>query len=434
MSEIEEKTHALLSPSGAHRWAACPGSVVLEAGKPNTSSHYARWGTVCHEVAALCLEPFAKLTQPTDGGWYPENAEAYVGRIFTVEGHELEFDMEMADCVNDYVAEVSNYWEPGDIMLVEQQVPLDHITGETGATGTSDCTILKQRTREIVVIDLKAGKGVAVDAEENLQGIMYASGAVREHDLLYGPFDTVRIVIIQPRLQAVSEWAATDFEGWEAHLREAGITVRAAQAYPSLTEAWTSAFLNPGEKQCRFCKAKAECPALRGEVSKALSQTAGPASIDEFPDLTLPKQASAAAGAFDIASDEKLAEAMRAADLVEIWLKGVRAEVERRLFDGKPVPGFKLVQGKRGHRKWTDENAVALELELAGVEPYEAPALISPAAAEKKLSKAQMKALVEWVAQPDGKPSVAKESDKRAPWSPCDPADFPTLGDEDLLA
>ena len=39
-----------------------------------------------------------------------------------------------------------------------------------------------------------------------------------------------------------------------------------------------------------------------------------------------------------------------------------RAELERRLFDGEPIPGWKVVQGKRGNRSWTDEEAVKAKL------------------------------------------------------------------------
>ena len=44
-----------LSPSGAHRWMPRPGSLVLEADCPDTSSSYADEGTAAHFLAAHCL-------------------------------------------------------------------------------------------------------------------------------------------------------------------------------------------------------------------------------------------------------------------------------------------------------------------------------------------------------------------------------------------
>ena len=48
---------------------------------------------------------------------------------------------------SDYVTHVESFWEPGDILLPETQVPLDHLTGEKDATGTSDCIIIKPKDR-----------------------------------------------------------------------------------------------------------------------------------------------------------------------------------------------------------------------------------------------------------------------------------------------
>ena len=50
------RAHATLSPSSASRWMACPASVRLSEGIPNTSSIFAAEGTACHELAALCLQ------------------------------------------------------------------------------------------------------------------------------------------------------------------------------------------------------------------------------------------------------------------------------------------------------------------------------------------------------------------------------------------
>ncbi|MES2754423.1 MAG: DUF2800 domain-containing protein, partial [Pseudomonadota bacterium] len=318
MTEVAEKTHALLSPSGAARWSRCPGSVVLEAPFPNDTSKYARWGTAAHELASWCLETAIDERPgiPNPPVWNPANAEGYLGRIIEVEGHEIEVDMEMADCVNTYVAHVEEYWEPGDILLIEQSVPLEHITGEKGATGTSDVIIIKPKRREIVCIDLKGGAGVEVYADDNEQTTMYIGGALEEHDLFHGPFEWATSVIVQPRRDHISEERITVGELRE-RLWELSEAAQRCHAIIALAPTgMVGPDLNPGEKQCRWCRAKSVCPALLGEVTTALGASAG---RDDFPDLSLPKQAAAAVVPED---GEALAEAMRAAPLIEIWMNG----------------------------------------------------------------------------------------------------------------
>ena len=140
---------------------------------------------------------------------------------------------------------------------------------------------------------------------------------------------------------------------------------------------WQKAYLNPGEKQCKFCSAKATCPALRAEVTEIVGGSAA-ASIDEFREFA-PEPVDMQT------SDNYLPVAMAKVELVEQWCKAVRAEVERRLFAGQQVDGFKLVEGKRGARKWADEadaEKLLKSFRMRQDEMYDF-SLISPTKAEK---------------------------------------------------
>ena len=53
--------HALLSPSGAGRWIACPPSARLESSFPNRSTSAADEGTLAHSLSELYLRNHLKL-------------------------------------------------------------------------------------------------------------------------------------------------------------------------------------------------------------------------------------------------------------------------------------------------------------------------------------------------------------------------------------
>jgi hypothetical protein len=387
--------HAKLSPSGAHRWMACPGSVVLEAEYPDDSSAYAAEGTCAHDLAASVL---------TD----PEFVIP-VGETKTVDGYQIKVTQDMADHVMDYFMLV---WEraEGKTLLVEQRVPIGHLTGEEGATGTSDVIIIDYDQETIEVIDLKYGAGVKVYAEDNQQMQMYALGALHEHSII-SDFSWATMMIHQPRMNHVAEWhvSTAELEAFADEVRAASKVVEAAQAFHGdiPDEDWAAAYLTPGEKQCRFCKAKATCPALQEEVMAI----AGPATAHDFAEF-IPDVPNAETG------DNYLSMAMAKVDLVEAWCKAVRGEVERRLLAGETVDGWKLVEGRKGNRAWADE-AAAEEMfkrsfRLRDDEMY-TKKLISPTAAEKLLKDTpkRLKRAMDLMTRSEGKPSVAPAADRR---------------------
>ena len=85
----------------------------------------------------------------------------------------------------------------------QQRVDYSDAIGVPNSFGTADCIILAGDT--IKIIDLKYGMGVKVDAEENEQLMLYALGALETFGIL-GDFTKAKLVIVQPRLNHISEW------------------------------------------------------------------------------------------------------------------------------------------------------------------------------------------------------------------------------------
>lgn len=384
--------HARLSPSGASRWMTCSGSVRLEAPFPDRGSIFAEEGTAAHELAAAVL-----LSDKA--------AVDFIGTEIAVASNTYPVTREMADFVQDYV-DLVRAEAVGAELRVEQRLPIGQITGEEGAMGTADAVILDVANRNIKVIDLKYGRGVRVEALDNPQLQMYALGALDQYSIV-GDFDTITMIIHQPRLNHVAEFHIP-LEGLEAFREQASSA--AAVVFEALegdmTEDWRAQYLNAGPKQCKFCKAKATCPALRMTVAEVVSR----ASIDDFADC-LP-----------VAVEEDtdaayLGEAMDKVELVEGWCAAIRAETQRRLLANQSVPGYKLVRGRPGNNAWRDEKEVESlfkSFRLKQEEKYDFK-LISPTKAKKLFidNPRRLAKVEQLMHRPEGKLSVAPATDAR---------------------
>ncbi len=371
--EAEDYEHAKLSPSGAKKWMRCPGSHALEK-------------AAAGEFVERCFSMEVTEDMAADVQVYVDMVRA------RVEARKLAGAVEVT-------------------LLVEQALPIDHMTGEPGATGTGDVVIVSvwaDGTAMLDLIDLKFGRGVEVEAVESEQLQMYGCGALRELDLLYD-FTCACLTIHQPRVRREpSDWEIEIGVLYEF----AGKCKQAAAVARSIVEDKSGLFLTPGS-HCSdgFCKARATCPKLAKWVEEGVGADF---EVLASPDAPPAKQAVAILAE---RTPDRLPIAMQAVDLIEDWCREVRTEVERRLLAGTPVPGYKLVQGKRGARAWTkaDEvEAVFKSMRLKHEEMY-SYALISPTTAEKLLKDTPKRwnRLAEFITQSEGKAHVAPESDKR---------------------
>jgi hypothetical protein len=460
--------HARKAPSSAHRWGgrdACTASIqtqdLFTGG--NTGSDAARMGTTGHKMCAEMLldpsiDPQSYRGRALVFWLHPESDSSGEdwAEIFDIELIDpcVEFngkhtvDQELIDlCMMhvDYVRE--RLVLTGGTLYVEQSVPIDHITGEQGATGSCDVAIVYGNTIEI--IDLKLGRmpvgafdvvtpahtdiitGAVVPevVEPNEQLAMYASGMIR---MLAQQFDNVIITISQPPLKSIRQWSGGLYR----------MNLVIERLYHRSRECDTDPVFRPSASNCHFCRASGSCAAQTEMVVST--------ALEGFDDLT-----TAAPATVD---ERKLGDLFAILPLVNDWSAAVMDRVRQSLTDGKPVVrsdglSYKLVAGKNGARKWVDEVKAEITLhEITGGNRsliYE-QSLISPTTAEKlatpkkvkkgqpplppAIDKTNWAKLQELMIQGEGQPTIVLETDPRPSLSTTAGfSEVPTIPNQDLF-
>lgn len=371
-------THALLSPSAAHRWLHCTAAPRLEENQPDSGSDYAREGTLAHAYCARHLKQYLGL--PTAG----EDAEI---DLLYDQYHTGEMN-EHTDTYKTIVLERFNAARaktPDAQLLVEAR--LDFSKWVPGGFGTGDAVIIADGLLDI--IDFKYGKGVRVDALENPQMRIYALGAYEAYSFEYN-IQRVRMTIVQPRLDNLSsdEMNVEDLLAWA----DKELAPKAQEAYSGEGKQ------APGE-WCKFCRVKQSCKAL----AQSCIETAEKA---QDPRLLTP--------------EEIATNVLPMLDTVDTWLKGVKEYTLAQALAGVAYPGYKLVAG-RSNRVITDVEAARKTLVDAGYDPA---AIMKPQEMrgitdlEKLVGKKKLAALLEkYLEKPQGKPVLAPESDKRTAYN-----------------
>lgn len=352
-----DREHATWSASSTKRHWACPGALALAVGLPERTSEAADWGTCAHQISEACL---------LDGS----DAERFIGAMQKGKQHEFEVDEEMADCAQayvDYVRKTVAAASPLKATLwVEEKFSLAAIKPPFAAGGTADAVIYKPGAQELEVVDLKGGRGVVVDVKENPQLRTYALGTMLHHKGL--DVERVTVTIVQPRAphkdgRIRSEtFHVADLAEWAADLLVA--MRRAKCALDDRTGMgplqWAAKYLRPGD-HCRdtFCPAAGFCPALEQRAAEAVGLHFDP--ITEAPSLRNSPESG---------TPEERAARLDMLDMIDDWVKAVRAHEHRMAEMGQPATGYGLVE-KTGREKWIDggaEKALAAA-DLIGLAP-----------------------------------------------------------------
>lgn len=411
-----ERGHATWSASATERLWACPGSLALTIDLPETTSEAADWGTCAHEIGEALL--FDRDKKAID----------WIGKTLKGKEHSFEVDEEMAETAQIY----ADYcWGQADtyklatgkpaLRFVEERFSLAKLSPPFDAGGISDHVIIYPEWKLIEVIDLKGGRGHVVEAKGNPQGRTYALGAMLAHE---GAFiERIKVTIVQPRAPhkdgriRSDEFHVADLVEWTADLREAmeraNVAIGAAptrpawiETYPQIDEFdtptgktfdvlrvdvppdWASAYLKSGD-HCKFCKAKATCPAIEKAVQDRVGlwfEETGEPKLANMPDADDPA---------------KLASDLDALDMIEGWCNARREHAHRLAEAGVDIPGYVLVE-KQGREKFIDDSKVLTLMDLNGVPDsvyLNDPKLRTPKQVRAALKKAGLSVSIDELAE-----------------------------------
>lgn len=373
-----QRAHAILSASGSKRWLSCPPSATLEEQFPESQSDYAAEGTFAHTLAEHLLrgnlttelKPSIykkKLAELQKDPLYSQSMLEYIEQYKTIVGEK--YLALKRDCKDAFV-------------LLEQR--LDFSNWVPDGFGTGDVVLISQGVIEIV--DLKYGQGVPVSALGNPQMRLYALGAINEYSMLYD-FDKVRMTIIQPRLDSISEdeISVQELLDWGESIVKptAAMAIAGEGDYKS------------GE-HCQFCRAKAVCR-KRAEDNLEMARY-------EFQNP-------------NVLTHDEIAVILEQADALQKWAKDIQEyALDQAENHGVKFPGWKLVEG-RSNRKYTDKDAVAAKLKEEGYSSeviYQPQEIWGITDMEKKIGKKLFADyLKDLVIKPAGKATLAKENDPR---------------------
>ena len=387
--------HALLSPSSARKWMACPAALACEFGLPNESGQAAVNGTAMHLVAETVLNRVIKgedIRADTYKGVYALNeGKGPIKALTKPEKGAVLITDDFVSQVNKYVDYCRPIIDAAELVEVESRVNLTRVlhpgvelNGEPLQTfGTADLVAVMPDGM-LIVGDLKTGRHKVL-AKENKQMMLYALGLLRKLKRLYD-ITAVRLVIFQPYAGGADEWDTTP-EALELFGKFASkAALKAIDAFERGKKGLKPADFRPGNDACQFCHYAEKCGAKTRTARKEDIEESG----TELSDAEI------------IAEYERL-------PLLRQHIADIEKAMYKLLLEKGATGGFKLVEGKMGNRSWTDPEAVTARFGAKVM----TESIMTPTAAVKAIPEEE---LAEFITRKPGQPSIATADDKRPEW------------------
>lgn len=312
------------SASNVFRRLACPGSHRLEDGLPEDQSPQADEGNILHK----------------------HDADRALDRSVLTLGQRdlLETSAELEDAVIENTMSAFGIGANEPYLQGPEEELVVHRGIRIVLTGHCDKWRYFYKRRLLVLIDKKFGFIPVTPAAANPQLRVYAIGGAERW-----ASDHIVVAITQPRLpreerMTLATYTAEDIEAARVELY--GIMAKAAEP---------DAPLVPGEEQCRYCKAKAICPAYRQSL----------AVVNQIIPATTDADAPALQTALERCTPGEIDTLLRIVMRADFIRESLR-EHARGLVAGGKLPGWKL--GKAVEiRTVTDAAAAAALLSTAQI-------------------------------------------------------------------
>lgn len=389
--------HAVCSASSSERWLNCTAAPRFEEMFSGGDTIDTKKGTLAHSICELYGKlAFSQITK----------------RKFNTELKKLKEDPVFADEMirtaefySRYLQEKAMTFPAAPNVSFEMSVDFSEYVPE--GFGTCDCIMVGGDMLHIT--DYKNGRGVIVSSHDNSQMRLYALGALKRYSALY-EIKSVSMAIVQPNVSEDVEEdviSAEDLRAWGEEIKP-----KAIKAYTGMGD------YVPGS-WCRFCRGSAHCRAYSKNYT----------ALEDFKDLfiegKLSQEEKAKVPADNMLSDAEIGDLLIRASGLLTWYDTLKDYALNAILDGREIPGWKVVEGRR-IRAFADETAALNILRENGYTDetlYKTEAK-SLAALEKEIGLKKFAELMsDQITYPAGKPTLVIESDKREPYKPA-VADF----------
>jgi len=375
-------------------------------GIPNVASEAAALGTAKHQLGYWCL------SNPDR-----QSVDAHVGQTTEADGFTFEIDDEFADHVNMYVNNARLI--PGK-QSYEVRVDTSRVLGIPNQGGTIDLRVEDYVMRSLTIGDAKFGWEIVEPDADQL--IVYAAASLNELDRDGVKFNEVRFMIFQPTHGNIPTEITLAVDEVYKRMGRLAADAQAGNDLIGAAPEVIEAAKVPSPGACKWCPICDTCDARRNKI------------VNEFPltaegVTTVFGAITATGGYVEVDNSErseliKLAEDLERIDDIEKWCRERRALALRFALAGTPPPGWRMVEGKRGHRMFPSKVLAQVMAEQdVGDAAFEPRELKSPAQMEQAYKK--LKKTADWqvfsdltIEQPKGAPSLARISEGGVPLAP----------------
>lgn len=336
--------HARLGPSSAESWMTCPGYPNAVEGLDDLGSEFAAEGTAAHLISDDCLTLGLDAHDFIGSKLRIDERDRATGEI--KQSWTFEWTEDDAEDLQPGIDEIRAL---GGEFFGEHRVDLSAVYGVEGQFGTLDRGVILPE--EIVIGDLKWGRGIPVSPVKNKQLMIYGLGFWHNVARHRSDAKRMRFIIDQPRCAGGGgQWSCSIDEllAFQEEVRAAARATLAPNA-PRVAS----------EKGCYWCARRRQPPSEPGAVSgcKTYDEYILDAIGSRFEALddAMVSGTTLALPCYDQLSAERRSYIVRHKGVIEKWLEGLHAAVIEDGLNGREIPGLKVVDGRRGRKAWVDE-------------------------------------------------------------------------------